>query len=131
MHGHIVDLEQESITNEDFRRVIYTATHSQLVLMSLKPGEDIGMETHPDNDQFIRLDAGEGKVILDGAEYPIKSGYGIVIPAGTEHNIINTGTEAMKIYTVYSPPHHQDGILRQTKEQAETQPEEFDGQTSQ
>jgi len=130
MHGHIIDLEQEAKTNQDFRRVVYTAHHSQLVLMSLKPGEEIGMETHPDNDQFLRLDAGEGKVILDGAEYPIKNGYGIVIPAGTEHNIINSGTEPMKLYTLYSPPHHEDGIVRQTKDQAETVPEEFNGETS-
>lgn len=130
MRGHIIDLEQETKTNGDFRRVIYTAHHTQLVLMSLRPGEEIGMEVHPDNDQFFRLDAGEGRVVIDGAEYPIKDGFGVVIPAGAQHNVINTGTVALKLYTLYSPPHHKDGIVRQTKADAEAEPEEFDGATT-
>lgn len=130
MRGHIVDLEQETKTNNDFRRVIYTAEHSQLVLMSLQPGEEIGLETHSDNDQFIRLDAGEGRVMLDDAEYPIKEGYGIVIPAGAKHNLVNTGQGIMKLYTLYSPPHHEDGVLHSDKSHAEADSEEFDGKTS-
>ena len=113
------NLEKLTINNSNFRHVIFTAPHSQLVLMSLKPSEEIGMEIHPDNDQFLRFEAGTGKVIIDGTEYMVESGDAVVIPAGSEHNVINmdNGFE-LKLYTVYSPAHHPDGTVQKTKEEA-------------
>jgi len=111
--------------------VLYTGAHSQLVLMSLKPNEDIGMEVHPDNDQFFRFEKGQGKAIIDGNEYPIGDGTVIIVPSGAQHNIINTsGSEELKLYTIYSPAHHKDGIVRATKEEAENNEAEFDGVTT-
>lgn len=131
MHGFHADIEQATLANTDFRRVLYTGKHSQLVLMSLKPGEEIGMETHPDNDQFFRFEKGEGKCIIDGHEYPLKDGMAIIIPAGAEHNVINTSaTEELKMYTIYSPAHHKDGVVRATKAEAEADSPEFDGATT-
>ncbi|MDR3582230.1 MAG: cupin domain-containing protein [Candidatus Pacebacteria bacterium] len=131
MNGYVVNIEKESIENENFRKVLYTAKHCQLVVMSLKPGEDIGMEVHQ-LDQFIRVDAGSGKTVLNGKEYPIEDGYAVVVPAGTEHNIINTSTDKpMKLYTVYSPPNHVDGKVHVTKADAEAdEGEHFDGKTT-
>src|SRR4030042_2096052 len=115
MKGYIINIEQATEENNNFRKVLYTAKNSQLVLMSLKPGEEIGMEVHPDNDQFFRVDEGEGKVIIDGNEYNIKDGFAIVIPSGANHNVINTSSdEYLRVYTIYSPPHHKDGILAKT-----------------
>lgn len=114
------NIEELTLGNTNFRKVLSTNGHSQLVLMSLKPMEDIGMEVHNDVDQFFRIDAGEGKVIADGQETIITDGFAIVIPAGTEHNIINTSeTEDLKLYTVYSPANHPDGTIHVTKEEAE------------
>lgn len=125
---HIETLTKE---NTDFRRVLYTAKHTQLVLMSLKPGEEIGLETHPDNDQFFRFDAGEGEVIIDGNRYEVRDGDAVIVPAGAAHNVKNTSqTESLKLYTLYSPPHHKDGIVRPTKALAEAQEAEFDGATT-
>ena len=119
MTGFVGDIEKLTLENEDFRRVIYTGQHSQLVLMSLKPKEDIGMEVHEIVDQFLRIEKGQGKAILNGEEHEIHDGSAIVVPAGTEHNIINTSqTEYMKLYTVYSPAHHKDGTIHKTKEDA-------------
>ncbi|MFH0873744.1 MAG: cupin domain-containing protein [Candidatus Komeilibacteria bacterium] len=130
MKGYVVNLEQETLGNNSFRKVLYTAQHSQLVLMSLLPGEDIGMEVHT-LDQFIRIDSGNGKAILNDIEYELKDGYAVVVPAGAKHNIINTSTDTpMKLYTVYSPPEHQDGIERATKAEAEAREEHFDGKTT-
>ncbi len=126
MNGYVVNLEQETLRNDSFRKVLYTAQHSQLVLMSLLPGEDIGEETHT-LDQFIRIDSGSGKTVLNGVEHELADGFAIVIPAGVKHNIINTSDKPMKLYTVYSPPEHQDGIVRSTKEEAMAREEHFDG----
>ncbi len=131
MKGFVNNIEESTIENTDFRKVLYTGRHSQLVLMSLKPGEDIGMEVHPDNDQFFRFEAGEGKVIVDGNEYEVRDGIAVVVPAGAEHNVVNTSqVEELKFYTIYSPPHHKDGIVRHTKEEALANEEDFDGVTS-
>ena len=114
------DIEKLTLENSNFRKVLSTNSHSQLVVMSLKPTEDIGMEVHNDVDQFFRIDSGQGKVVANGQEYEISDGYAIVIPAGTEHNIINTSeTEDLKLYTIYSPANHPDGTIHATKEEAE------------
>ena len=131
MKGFNTDIEKDTLENKDFRRVLYTGRHSQLVLMSLRPKEEIGVETHQDNDQFFRFEKGEGKCIIDGNEYAIRDGSAIVVPAGAEHNVINTSaTEDLKLYTIYSPAHHKDGVARSTKEEAEADAPEFDGVTT-
>ena len=120
MSGYHIDIEKKSLENDYFREVLFTGPHSQLVVMALKPGEDIGQETHPDTDQFIRVESGEGKAVLDGQEYALADGSALVIPAGTEHNVINTSsTEALKLYTVHTPPEHPDGTIHKTKVEAE------------
>jgi mannose-6-phosphate isomerase-like protein (cupin superfamily) len=131
MKGFNSNIEKDSIENENFRKVLYTGKHSQLVLMSLLPKEEISMEVHEENDQFFRIEKGEGKCIIDGNEYEIHDGSAIVVPAGAQHNVINTSeTEKLKLYTIYSPAHHKDGIVRETKEIAEANEAEFDGITS-
>ncbi|KKU55732.1 MAG: hypothetical protein UX77_C0008G0023 [Parcubacteria group bacterium GW2011_GWA1_47_11] len=128
MKGFNDNIEKETLENDNFRKVLYTARHSQLVLMSLNPGEEIGMEVHPDNDQFFRFEKGEGKCVIDGNEYAVRDGSAIVVPAGAEHNVINISTaEKLKMYTIYSPAHHKDGVVHKTKAEAETDDEEFDG----
>jgi len=120
-----------TVQNSNFRKVLYTSKHSQLVLMSLKSGEDIGVEIHADNDQFFRFEKGEGKCIVDGTEYLVTDGSCLVVPAGAEHNIINVSeTEDLKMYTIYSPAHHKDGIIRATKQIAAENEAEFDGVTT-
>ena len=118
MTGYVGNIEELSQNNEFFRCVIFTAEHSQLVVMSLQPDEDIGMEVHADHDQFIRIESGSGKAILNGEESVIDDGTAVVIPAGTEHNIINTANTKMKLYTIYSPPEHPDGTIHKTKTEA-------------
>lgn len=119
MAGFFVQLEQATLTNGFFRQVLFTSKHSQLVLMSLKPKEDIGMEVHPDNDQFIRIEKGQGQAIIDGQSFVLADGSAVVIPAGSQHNIMNTSeTEELKLYTVYSPAHHPDGTVHKTKADA-------------
>ncbi|HEY8658009.1 MAG TPA: cupin domain-containing protein [Hanamia sp.] len=131
MKGFNSNIEKDALENTNFRKVLYSGKHLQLVLMSLKAGEDIGEEIHHDNDQFFRFESGTGKCVIDGNEYNIKNGDVIVIPAGAKHNIINTdGTTALKMYTIYAPPHHKDGIIRATKEDAENNALEFDGKTT-
>jgi len=131
MKGFKSNIEKDTIANSNFRKVLYTSKHSQLVLMSLKPNEEIGEETHPDNDQFFRIEAWRGKCVIDGNNYKIKDGDAIVVPAGAKHNIINEDDEAeLKMYTIYSPAHHKDGIVRATKEEAEQHEVEFDGTTT-
>ncbi|HAS80807.1 MAG: hypothetical protein UR25_C0004G0099 [Candidatus Nomurabacteria bacterium GW2011_GWE1_32_28] len=131
MKGFNTNIEKETLENANFRKVLYTGKHSQLVLMSLKPNEDIGMEIHADNDQFFRFEKGEGKCLINGNEYIVVDGSAIVVPAGAEHNIINTSnTEDLKLYTIYSPAHHKDAIVRATKEEAIASEEEFDGITT-
>ena len=131
MKGFKSNIEKDTLANNSFRKVLYTSKHSQLVLMSLKPNEEIGEETHPDNDQFFRIEAGHGKCIIDGNDYQINDGDAIVIPAGAKHNIINVDDKSeLKMYTIYSPAHHKDGIVRATKEEAEQHEAEFEGTTT-
>ena len=131
MKGFYANIEKDTVENTNFRKVLYTGKNSQLVLMSLKPKEEIGMEVHEENDQFFRFEKGEGKCIIDGNEYDLKDGVVVVVPAGAQHNVINTSeTEELKMYTIYSPANHKDGIVRATKEEAESNKEEFDGQTT-
>lgn len=131
MKGFIGNIEKITLENENFRKVLYTAQHSQLVAMSLKPKEEIGMEVHPDSDQFFRFEKGQGKCIIDGNEYEIGDGVAVVVPSGSQHNIINTsGIEDLKLYTIYSPAHHKDGIVRATKKEAEANEAGFDGKTT-
>ena len=128
LKGYIVALESETLKNTDFRRVLYTGRHSQLVLMSLAPGEEIGMEVHSHLDQFFRFEKGEGKVVIDGKEHSVKDGSGVIVPAGAAHNVVNTSKNApLKLYTVYSPPEHMDKTVRRTKKDAKAMPEEYDG----
>ena len=130
MKGYVTNIEKLSLENENFRQVLYTAKNSQLVVMSLKPGEDIGEEVHQ-LDQFIRCERGEGTAVLDGVSHSISDGFVVVVPAGTRHNIVNTSpTESLKLYTLYSPPSHRDGVIHVTKEQAEADTEHFDGKTT-
>ena len=131
MKGFKTNIEKDTLENRKFRKVLYTGKHSQLVLMSLRPKEEIGMETHTENDQFFRFEAGEGKVIIDANVYEVGDGVAIVVPAGAKHNIINiSDSKELKLYTIYSPPHHKDGIVRETKEEAEANDQEFDGKTT-
>lgn len=131
MKGFASNIEEDTLGNANFREVLYTSKHSQLVLMALKPKEEIGMETHSDNDQFFRIESGDGRVIIDDSEYFVSDGYAIVVPAGAKHNVINASeTEYLKLYTIYSPAHHKDGIMRVTKAEAEASAPEFDGVTS-
>jgi mannose-6-phosphate isomerase-like protein (cupin superfamily) len=125
MAGYYVDIEKSTKENDYFREVLFTGPLSQLVVMSLNPGEDIGLETHLETDQFIRVEGGKGKAILEGQEYPLKAGLAIAIPAGTEHNIINTSSkEALKLYTIYTPPEHPHGTIHKTKADAATYDDE-------
>jgi mannose-6-phosphate isomerase-like protein (cupin superfamily) len=131
MKGFNTNIEQATMENSDFRRVLYTAKHCQLVLMSLQPKEEIGMETHPENDQFLRFEGGRGAVFIDGNKYEVADGDAVIVPAGAQHNVVNLSeTEGLKIYTIYSPPHHKDGIVHSTKKEAEADDEEFDGATT-
>jgi len=131
MKGYVINIEKVTEENNNFRKVLYTAKHSQLVLMNLKPNEEIGMEVHSDSDQFFRFEKGQGKCIIDGNEDELKDGFAVVVPAGAQHNIINTSsTEELKLYTIYSPAHHKDGIMRATKMEAESNETEFDGVTT-
>ncbi len=119
MTGYVGKIEELTLNNAYFRQVLFTAPHSQLVLMSLKPGEEIGSEVHPNVDQFFRFEKGQGKVVLNGEESVVSDGFAVVVPAGTEHNVINTSqTEELKLYTIYSPPNHPDGTIHKTKEEA-------------
>lgn len=131
MRGYTTNIEQTTLENSHFRKVLYTAKHSQLVLMSLKPKEEIGMEAHPDNDQFFRFEKGKGKCVIDGHEYEVGDGVAVVVPAGAQHNITNVSdSEELKLYTIYSPAHHKDGVIRATKAEAEADSPEFDGKTT-
>jgi mannose-6-phosphate isomerase-like protein (cupin superfamily) len=131
MKGYATTLEKETLKNTDFRRVLYTAKYSQLVLMCLKPGEEIGSEVHQDRDQFFRFEMGEGAVMIDDVKNPVKDGVGVIVPAGAKHNVVNTSKKSdLKLYTIYSPPEHIDKVVRHTKADAEAAPEEYDGKTT-
>ncbi len=129
MHGFVESIEDLAVKNTDFRRVLYTAKHCQLVLMALKAGEEIGAEVHK-LDQFFRVEEGTGEAVLDGVRTPLRAGFAIVVPAGAKHNIINTGTAPLKLYTLYSPPNHRDGVVHRTRQDAEADNEHFDGKTT-
>ena len=130
MKGYVENIENRTRKNKNFRQVIYTSKFSQLVLMQLLPREDIGDEVH-ELDQFFRIESGTGKAVLDGVEHAIADGTAIVVPAGTRHNIINTSpSEPLKLYTIYSPPNHRDGVVHASKSQAEADEEHFDGTTT-
>lgn len=129
--GYYGNIEKDTLENENFRKVIYTSKYSQLVLMTLLPGEEIGMEVHEDHDQFFRFEAGEGKVFIDESVYEVKDGDAVVVPAGAQHNVVNTSDlVSLKLYTIYSPAEHQDGVIRKTKQEAETSEEHYDGKTT-
>jgi mannose-6-phosphate isomerase-like protein (cupin superfamily) len=128
MKGFVDDIEKLTEENDDFRRVLYTGKHLQLVLMTLRPGEEIGEEVHEDRDQFFRVEEGEGEVVIDGKRHRIEDDDAIVVPAGARHNVINTGTEPLKLYTLYGPPEHRDGVVHATRAQAVE--EHFDGRTT-
>jgi len=129
MKGFVQDIEALAVENSRFRQVLYTAKHSQLVLMALKPGEEIGAEVHQ-LDQFFRVEEGTGEAVLDKVRTAIQPGFAILIPAGTNHNIINTGNVAMKLYSIYAPPNHRDGVVHHTRADAESDNEHFDGKTT-
>ena len=118
MTGYVINIEEKTLENNYFREVLFTTDKSQLVVMALKPGEEIGMETHPEHDQFIRIESGTGKAIMNGEEHEITDGSAIVVPAGTQHNVINTSEVEMKLYTIYTPPEHKQGTIHKTKEEA-------------
>ena len=128
MKGFVEDIEKLTEENNDFRRVLYTANHLQLVLMALQPGEDIGEEVHDDRDQFFRIETGSGEIVIDGAVSPVRSDMAIVVPAGARHNLRNIGTEPLRLYTLYTPPEHRHGTVHGTK--ADVTEEHFDGKTS-
>jgi mannose-6-phosphate isomerase-like protein (cupin superfamily) len=132
MNGYIVEIENATLKNENYRQVLFTAKHCQLVLMNLRPGEEIGEEVHQ-LDQFIRFEAGQGVVVLDGQRHSVGDGFAVVIPAGTQHNVVNSSkTEALKLYSLYSPPEHKIGTVHKTKQEADAdEHHHFDGRTSQ
>jgi len=129
MKGFIQNIENIAIKNEEFRQVLYTAGHIQLVVMSLKPKEEIGMELH-ELDQFFRVEEGTGEALLEGVRTGISAGFAVLVPAGTNHNIINTGSVPLKLYTLYAPPNHRDGVIHHTRAEAEKDNEHFDGKTT-
>jgi mannose-6-phosphate isomerase-like protein (cupin superfamily) len=131
MKGFNTNIERETLENRDFRRVLYTGKHSQLVLMSLPPKEEIGLETHPENDQFLRFEGGRGACYIDDNRYEVRDGDAVIVPAGARHNVVNLSeSEDLKIYTIYSPPHHKEGTVHVTKNDAEADDEDFDGETT-
>lgn len=119
MAGFVTNIEEDTLRNDNFRKVLFTASFSQLVLMALQPGEEIGMEMHPSVDQFFRFEKGQGKIIIDGEEHSVSDGFAAVVPAGSEHNVINTSSEPLKLYTIYSPANHKDEIIHKTKAEAQ------------
>ena len=130
MKGFVGDIEDQAEDNSDFRRVVYTGKNLQLVLMSLKPGEDIGEEVHKDRNQFFRIEKGKGEVLIDGKRSKIKGDDAVLVPAGARHNIVNTGEKPLRLYTLYGPPEHRDGTVHATKADAQRMKEHFDGKTT-
>ena len=131
-HGYVDDVQRATLDNETFRTVLYTGEHLQLVVMTLKPGEEIGEEVHEDRDQFFRFEAGSGEVLIDGKASKIEDDFGVIVPAGARHNVKNTGAEPLKFYTIYGPPEHKDKRVHKTKAQAEADhdKDEWDGETT-
>lgn len=130
MKGFVADIEKLTIENNNFRKVLYTGQNLQLVLMSIEPGEEIGEEVHEDRDQFFRVEEGQGEIIIDGKKTKIEDDDAMIVPASARHNVINTGTKALKLYTLYGPPEHKDKTIHKTKNDAETKEEHFDGKAT-
>jgi mannose-6-phosphate isomerase-like protein (cupin superfamily) len=132
MKGYVANIEEATVANEDFRRVLYTGKNIQLVLMTLKPGEEIGEEVHEDRDQFFRIEEGQGTVYIDGAGNPVEDDFAVIVPAGARHNVVNTGSAPLRFYTLYGPPEHKHGTVHKDKEQAQRDHDNdhFDGTTS-
>ncbi|HYD28630.1 cupin domain-containing protein [Brevundimonas sp.] len=130
MQGFVANIEDLTVRNTDFRRVLYTGKYLQLVLMTLQPGEEIGAEVHEDHDQFFRIESGSGEVSIDGKRTPVKDDDAIIVPAGARHNVVNTGDAPLMLYTLYGPPEHRDGVVRATKAEADASEEHFDGKTT-
>lgn len=132
MKGYHDDIERQTVENSDFRRVLYTGQHLQLVVMTLQPGDEIGSEVHEDRDQFFRFEEGQGVVDIDGRENPVMDDFAVIVPAGARHNVRNTGAEPLRLYTVYGPPEHKDKIVQATKADADArhEHEEWDGATT-
>jgi len=130
--GYCDNIEQRTVENEDFRRVLYTGHNLQLVLMTLQPGEEIGEEVHEDRDQFFRIEEGSGAVDIDGVENRVEDDFAVIVPAGARHNVRNTGSQPLRLYTIYAPPEHKDGVVQSTKEEADRRhhDEEWDGKTT-
>jgi mannose-6-phosphate isomerase-like protein (cupin superfamily) len=130
MKGFVDNIGRLTEANKDYRRVLYTGHHAQLVLMTLKPGEEIGEETHEDRDQFFRVEVGEGEIVIDGAKHRVAADFAMIVPAGARHNVRNIGQDPLKLYTLYSPPEHRRDVVQRTKADAERDSEHFDGKTS-
>ena len=132
MKGYVEDIEKATLANDNFRQVLYTGEHLQLVLMTLKPGEEIGEEVHEDRDQFFRIEEGAGEVVINGTRNPVEDDYAVIVPAGARHNVRNTGDAPLRFYTLYGPPEHRDGTVHMDKEQAERDHDndEWDGETT-
>ena len=130
MKGFVDNIEALTTGNDYFRKVLYTGKHMQLVLMTLKPGEEIGAEVHEGHDQFFRIEAGKGEVIIDNERTSVQDDDAIIVPAGARHNVVNTGTEPLKLYTLYGPPEHRDGVVHRNKAEADSSEEHFDGRTT-
>lgn len=130
MKGYVGDIDRLTEENTDFRQVLYSGPHLQLVLMALQPGEEIGGEVHAENDQFFRVEAGKGRVVIEGTPHKIEEGDAVVVPAGAHHNVICTGHHPLKLYTIYGPPHHRDQVIHATKAEADASDEAFDGKTT-
>lgn len=130
MKGFVANIEELTVENADFRRVLYTGKYLQLVLMTLQPGDEIGAEVHEDRDQFFRIESGSGEVQIDGKRNPVKDDDAIIVPAGARHNVVNTGDQPLMLYTLYGPPEHRDGVVHRTKAEADAQEEHFDGKTT-
>jgi mannose-6-phosphate isomerase-like protein (cupin superfamily) len=128
--GYCDNIEERTVENQDFRRVLYTGHNLQLVLMTLPPGSDIGEEVHPDRDQFFRFEEGSGVVKIDGADNRVEADFAVIVPAGARHNVINTGEQPLRLYTIYGPPEHVDGLVEATREEAMATHEEWDGKTT-
>lgn len=132
MKGYVDDVQRATLDNDDFRQVLYTGKNLQLVVMTLQPGEEIGEEVHEDRDQFFRFEEGEGEVLIDGKTHKVEDDFGVIVPAGARHNVRNTGDDPLKLYTLYGPPEHKDGVVHKNKAQAEADHDNdhFDGKTT-
>ncbi|MGS1015749.1 cupin domain-containing protein [Allosphingosinicella humi] len=132
MKGYVDNIEKVTVANEDFRRVLYTGEHIQLVLMTLQPGEEIGEEVHDDRDQFFRIEEGTGEIRIDGKANPVEDDFAVIVPAGARHNVVNTGSAPLRLYTLYGPPEHRDGVVHRDKAQAmrDHDDDHWDGKTS-